>query len=638
MIGKVLNERYRIDSKIGSGGMADVYCAYDSAEDRVVAVKVLKQEYCDDPQYLRRFTREAQAMLALSHENIVSLYDVGNDDDLHYIVIEYVNGCTLRDYIKRNGALKPHVAVRIICAVLEGLKHAHENGLIHRDVKPQNVMISTDKKVKLMDFGIAKFADNSTRTYDGAEALGSVYYLSPEQAKGEDVDAQADIYSTGIMLYEMLVGEPPFTGDTPVQIALKHINDALISPNAVNPHIPVAISDVVVRATAKDKALRYQTAEEMIRDLMRALRHPRARINVSTRATASVDSTVEPQRGSKVDRLVSMLIIVSVLAVVAIFAAMFVVWLDGRTDDRQYVSVPNLLGMSVQEARSYAENRNFYYEVVGEMPSDNYASGVVCKQSPEGHLRAAQGTTIQVWVSSGGSATTVVPDLYGRSLNEINYLLEMAGLTLDMNIRYEVDSEELVGLCISQYPAAEQTAVLGDTVNVTICVEAISDTRIMPYLNECDSVNEAVSLLRTLGINKYMIHVSDYAETGEEYREGQIVSQFPAGGVDIIYSAITVHIYIYKASPGDYVADFSQILELTAESNDILVTLETGYIGEVVIFETELGAGSHTVPFTARFWTEGNYKCHVYVNGVEYTQFWKEFTLPINALGGGSNG
>lgn len=277
MEGKVLNGRYRIDCLVGSGGMAEVYKAYDLKAERTVAVKTLKKEFCEDPQYLRRFTREAQAMLSLSHKNIVSIYDVGSEGSDHYLVLEYIDGCTLRDYMDKNGALKPNIAVKVACEVLDGLSHAHSNGLVHRDVKPQNVMISSKHEIKLADFGIAKFAGSSTRTYEGGEALGSVYYISPEQARGDSVDAQTDIYSLGVMLYEMLTGKPPFSGENAVQIALKHINDEMVPPYEVNNQIPIALSDVIMKATAKNREQRYKYADDMKRDLLRALKHPRSR-------------------------------------------------------------------------------------------------------------------------------------------------------------------------------------------------------------------------------------------------------------------------------------------------------------------------------------------------------------------------
>ena len=204
MKGKLLNNRYLIEEKVGSGGMADVYKGMDTETGETVAIKVLKQEYSSDPQYLRRLGREAEAMVSLKNEHIVSFYDIGSEDDIHYLVIEYVDGRTLREVMDEKGAMDPDEAAAIVCDVLEGLSH----------VKPQNIMITSEGVIKLADFGIAKIAGKATKTYDGKEAMGSVYYISPEQAMGDTVDAQADIYSVGIMLYEMLSGAPPFTGDT----------------------------------------------------------------------------------------------------------------------------------------------------------------------------------------------------------------------------------------------------------------------------------------------------------------------------------------------------------------------------------------------------------------------------------------
>ena len=278
MLNRVLNERYRIVRKVGSGGMADVYEAFDLVEEgRIVAIKVLKPEYSSDPQYLRRLSREAQAMVSLKNDHVVSLFDMGTDGDIHYLVLEYVDGRTLREYMDEVGKLEPQEAVAIVCDVLDGLAHAHKRGLIHRDVKPQNIMMTEEGVIKLTDFGIAKFAGSTTKTYEGGEAMGSVFYISPEQAKGELVDAQADLYSVGVMLYEMLAGEPPFSGENAVQVALKHINDDIKPLHEVDDKISIALSDVVARATVKDRSIRYSSAEVMRNDLRRALKNPLSR-------------------------------------------------------------------------------------------------------------------------------------------------------------------------------------------------------------------------------------------------------------------------------------------------------------------------------------------------------------------------
>lgn len=275
MIGKLISGRYLIESLIGSGGMANVYKAYDNMLGRTVALKVLKAEHRGDMEFVRRFEREARAVLTLSHENIVRSYAVGEDGDISYIVLEYVEGSTLKELIKSDGPISPKVAVSITAQVLDALAHAHESGIIHRDVKPQNVIITPRGKAKLTDFGIARDVAATTRTYAGSNVvMGSVHYISPEQARGDDVTAASDIYSCAIMLFEMLTGKVPFGGDNSVAIALKHLQEDITPPVEINPKIPRALSDVIVKAASKEISLRYQSAKQMKSDLLRSLREP----------------------------------------------------------------------------------------------------------------------------------------------------------------------------------------------------------------------------------------------------------------------------------------------------------------------------------------------------------------------------
>ena len=275
MIGKLISGRYLIESLIGSGGMANVYKAYDNMLGRTVALKVLKAEHRGDMEFVRRFEREARAVLTLSHENIVRSYAVGEDGDISYIVLEYVEGSTLKELIKSDGPISPKVAVSITAQVLDALAHAHESGIIHRDVKPQNVIITPRGKAKLTDFGIARDVAATTRTYAGSNVvMGSVHYISPEQARGDDVTAASDIYSCAIMLFEMLTGKVPFGGDNSVAIALKHLQEDITPPVEINPKIPRALSDVIVKAASKEISLRYQSAKQMKSDLLRSLRQP----------------------------------------------------------------------------------------------------------------------------------------------------------------------------------------------------------------------------------------------------------------------------------------------------------------------------------------------------------------------------
>lgn len=274
MIGTVLDRKYRITELIGSGGMAQVYKAVNMSNRRTVAVKILKEEYRDDAEFLRRFSREANAILTLSHENIVRAYDAGTHDGLPYLVMEYVEGHTLKDLIAKNGQLPVRTAIGITCQILDALSAAHSHGIIHRDVKPQNVIVTDKGRVKLADFGIAREAKASTVTFSGQKVLGSVHYISPEQAKGSLATEQSDLYSVGVCLYEMLTGTVPFEADSTVTVALMHLQDKPVPPIEKRQDLPPSLNDIVLKALEKEPDARYRTARSMRSDLVRSLSDP----------------------------------------------------------------------------------------------------------------------------------------------------------------------------------------------------------------------------------------------------------------------------------------------------------------------------------------------------------------------------
>ena len=277
MIGRVISGRYVVQAVVGTGGMAVVYRAFDQKKNRIVAIKVLRPEYESDEEFVRRFSREAEAASKVSHENIVNMLDVGIDGDLRYIVMEYVDGQTLKDMIRQRGTIHPDTAIRMTIRILAAVDHAHRNGIVHRDIKPQNILVDNQGRVKVADFGIARLkASQTTRIEEGSggSALGSVHYFSPEQARGEIADEKSDLYSVGVVMYEMLTGQVPFDGETSMSVALKHLSEA---PRSMRDHqegISKALDEVVMRALCKDATKRYQTAAEMAADLRKAISHP----------------------------------------------------------------------------------------------------------------------------------------------------------------------------------------------------------------------------------------------------------------------------------------------------------------------------------------------------------------------------
>ena len=414
MIGKLISGRYLIESLIGSGGMANVYKAYDNMLGRTVALKVLKAEHRGDMEFVRRFEREARAVLTLSHENIVRSYAVGEDGDISYIVLEYVEGSTLKELIKSDGPISPKVAVSITAQVLDALAHAHESGIIHRDVKPQNVIITPRGKAKLTDFGIARDVAATTRTYAGSNVvMGSVHYISPEQARGDDVTAASDIYSCAIMLFEMLTGKVPFGGDNSVAIALKHLQEDITPPVEINPKIPRALSDVIVKAASKEISLRYQSAKQMKSDLLRSLREPHGKF-----ARLEKNAGETKQRGwHGVMNIVLMLVVVLGLFTALFFIARSVNEDQGDAPAAEYI-IPNVKAKKLEEAKGVAELRGFELNV-DEYRSSDEEEGTVLEQTPAAGTAAKQGDSISVIVSSGNNYVTV-PDLAGKYLQEAN--------------------------------------------------------------------------------------------------------------------------------------------------------------------------------------------------------------------------
>ncbi len=615
MTDRILSGRYRIEEKIGSGGMADVYKGTDLELDREVAVKILKQEFSEDPQYLRRLTREAQAMVSIENEHVVSLYDMGSEEGVHYLVLEYVDGRTLREYMDEKGPMKPSEAVRLISDVLDGLSEAHKHDLVHRDVKPQNILITDDGLVKLTDFGIAKFTGNYTKTFDGKEAVGSVYYISPEQAQGEEVDAKADIYSVGAMLYEMLLGRPPFIGDNAVQVALKHVNEEMVPLHSANRSISPALSDVVAKATAKDKALRYNTADQMIADLSHALTNPHSRF---ARIMPAGERPVPKKNGRFLkDHLPLIVILGGVLGAIAIFTAMFFIT-TGLSKKDDLVKVPSFLGYTEESAAAFAENRGFKIQVVGYEESDEYLSGEICDQDPKPQTKVKDGTVVSVIISNG-MTTVRVPLLFGLTVDEAKKILEDNGLVLDTEILYDETSEFPVGTVISQSVNADETVMQGHVVQITVSKEPSSETAKMPLLVGED-IETAIELLQEVGIENFRLIITDEEEAGAQYADYSVVAQSPESGIDVIKDVGIVEITMFKSDWKTYKSEFSETITLNAETNIIIITMQTD-LGEIILYKETVALGTDPllqIPFTAYFWESGGFNCVTYVNGEVY--------------------
>lgn len=605
MIGMVLSGRYKVECLIGTGGMAEVYRALCIQTGRTVALKVLKEQFKDDAEFLRRFEREAQAVLSLSHENIVRSYDVGEDQGYHYIVLEYVEGCTLKEMIRNQGAMNPRQVVAIAGQLLDALGHAHHFGIIHRDIKPQNVIMTPKGKAKLADFGIARDADSSTVTFAGTNVLGSVHYISPEQAKGEVVTVESDLYSLGITIYEMLTGSVPFGGDNSVSIALKHLQEPMIPPAQICRHISSAFNDVVLKATAKDPAMRYHSAAEMKRDILRALREP----NGSFARVAKAKGASRPRDGKRRVSGVFKIALTMVLAL-GLFLMMFLLVRSLWDRDRAFESdlVPKLTGKTLDEAEQIAELRGYTIEVTQWLADDTVADGTVLDQSPEANASAGKGAKISISVSRG-SLNAVVPQLVNLPLNNAADLLAENGLQLGA-IEYEINDEVPPGSICRQDPAEGVELMKDDSVDVWVSGSADQEVE-MPTLTGTN-IKDAIAAIQELGFRNILVRSE---EPLNDARENTVTRQSPSGGMSADKFA-TVELTICNVVPGEYAADIAFNVDIEENDSSVMVTCVRQSGVEWVIYEDTLQKGvQRTVSFQAMTNFGGEYETILYVNG-----------------------
>ena len=479
--GRLLGNRYEIIEKIGNGGMAMVYKAKCHILNRYVAVKILRDEFTTDEEFIKRFGVEAQAAASITHPNIVSVFDVGREDNLYYIVMELIQGKTLKEIIIEEGGPLPWKwSVNIAIQIASALETAHKTNVIHRDIKPHNIIITEDGIAKVTDFGIAKAVSNSTITAFGA-TIGSVHYFSPEHAKGGYTDSKSDIYSLGIVMYEMLTGRVPFDADTPVSVALKHMQEEAKPPIEINPKIPTSINDIIMKAIRKDTTLRYQTATEMLRDLNKALKTPNGDF-VDNQAYEEVAATqkvptmndveikkeskkVENKKENFFQKHKKLTIAIIVIALFAIGLIGTLVFLN-ITNPKE-VLLPNLEGISRQEAENLIKERNLTVGEVKEEYNGEFAEGYVISQEPrfQENYNVKEGTTVS-FVVSLGIEETVVPKVIGMTQEEAIEALEEAKLKAEVVEEYSEKIE--VGYVISQETEEDETVNAGDTVVINV--------------------------------------------------------------------------------------------------------------------------------------------------------------------------
>lgn len=563
MVGQILGNRYELIEKIGGGGMALVYKAKCRLLNRFVAVKILKSEFINDEEFLKRFKIEAQAAASLSHPNIVSIYDVGHENDIHYIVMEYVNGQTLKEYIEENGALYWKDAVNIAIQITQAIEHAHKNHIVHRDIKPHNILFTKDGMLKVTDFGIARAVSSSTITMAG-NTIGSVHYFSPEQARGGFTDEKSDLYSLGIVLYELLTGMLPFDGESPVAVAIKHIQDEPAEPVSIKEDIPAGVNSIVMRAIQKDQTLRYQSASELLRDLHRVLKEPDAqfmkartaedsptvRIPSIKKKELAIESDTSKKAGDemvqkkKKDNKTTILAVVTSILVILVLGAFMITGLG----DVVFSMFSKPEDFVVEDYR----NQNFY-EVKGKLSQydikaveirknhDDIPKDIIISQDKAVGEKIKPGEFAKIeFEVSNGPLLVKIPDLRRMEYRQAEIELIQLGLKPEKVEEYnDIVSK---GVVIRTEPDINEEVKPGTVVKVYKSLGPEIKYSLVPNLVG-KTKSEALNLLVGANLTMGKIFPEDMT-----YARDKIIRQEPKAGVEV-EEGTPVNIYLEDYNP-----------------------------------------------------------------------------------------
>lgn len=518
-IGKKLDGRYEIKEIIGVGGMANVYRAYDSIDDRTVAVKILRDEHMQNDELLRRFRNESKAIAVLSHPNIVKVYDVSFNEDIQYIVMEYIDGITLKEYIEQQKVLRWKEAVHFTVQILRALQHAHDKGIVHRDIKPQNIMLLADGTIKVADFGIARFARASQQTVTD-KAIGSVHYISPEQAKGDVTDEKSDIYSVGVMLYEMTTGKLPFDAESPVSVALQQIQSQPKRPRSINPDIPEGLEDIIIRAMQKDPARRYQSAAEMLRDIDEFKRDPTVSFEYKytepeeMSITENFTKTAKKTKKIKDEQVRSAPVVPVLTGITVAFIIVAILFLIGIMamvrpfEEVPDTTAPNLVGMDIEEAKK--QYSKFNIEVESSAFHDSYDKDVIYYQNVKSGMTVKEKSTIKVKISSGVQSFSLA-DYTNFEENQVYAILTDNDIEFTTVTEYSDDIPE--GYVIRTEPGVDTVVDSGTVVIIYVSMGPKNTYATVPNVLGY-KLNDAKLMLNSAGIKIGSVTRVDSTQAG----------------------------------------------------------------------------------------------------------------------------
>lgn len=534
-VGKRLDGRYEVQEIIGVGGMSVVYKAYDNVDDRIVAIKILKDEFLNNEEFKRRFKNESKAIALLSHENIVRVYDVNFGEKLQYIVMEYIDGITLKEYINKQNSITWNDAVYFMTQILRAVQHAHDKGIVHRDIKPQNIILLPNGTLKVTDFGIARFSRSETKTLT-EQAIGSVHYIAPEQAKGEQTDERADIYSMGVVLYEMLAGKVPFDSENAVSVALMQVQANAEKLTQINPNIPKGLEQICVHAMQKNPDDRYQSATEMLLDIEEIIKNPNTVFNYASNTesqTKSVPTVADDRYNEEYDEAVDyeaerkhkkkMIAAVTIGVIVLIAAVVGVIYMFTSGINTKTHTLENFVGYSYDELQN---SNDYKYEFVAEyQKTDEKEPGIILSQSPEAGSKITEGSTVTLVVAASEKDITM-PNVYGLTLEMAEQTLKQSELSIFKAMKINSDTVE-EGKVIYTDPKAN-SIVSGDQ-EITIYVSDGPSTTTIEKIKIPDVIGLTKSGAREF-LTKYGFTNVEFKTQDSTYPKDVVISQSPSVG------------------------------------------------------------------------------------------------------------